>query len=109
MHNHFTKTLGGPHDIRGVDGLIRADHDKALDAVWALAGYMNKYIDETKPWSLAKTDPEKTKEILLELVFALRYFGAWLAPFMPASAQEISRRLASGKIEKYGPLFPRID
>lgn len=83
--------------------------DKALDAIWALAGYMNKYIDETKPWMLAKTDPEKTKEILLELVFALRYFGAWLAPFMPNSAKEISRRLASGKIEKYGPLFPRID
>ena len=83
--------------------------DKALDAIWALAGYMNKYIDETKPWMLAKTDPEKTKEILLELVFALRYFASWLAPFMPASAKEISKRLQSGKIEKYGPLFPRID
>ena len=91
------------------DNMQALAFDKALDAVWALAGYMNKYIDEKKPWSLAKTDPEKTKEILLELVFALRYFGAWLAPFMPASAQEISRRLASGKIEKYGPLFPRID
>lgn len=85
------------------------EFDKALDKVWGLMGYMNKYIDETKPWTLAKTEPEKAKVILLELIFALKYLAVWLAPFMPDTATEIGRRLATGPIEKYPPLFPRIE
>jgi len=85
------------------------EFDKALDKAWAVMNYMNKYIDETKPWMLAKTDPEKTKSILLELIFALRYTSKWLAPFMPHTAQEIARRTAAGPVGDYGPLFPRIE
>ena len=85
------------------------EFDKALDKAWALMSYMNKYIDETKPWTLAKTDPQKAKEVLLELLFALKYTAVWLAPFMPDTAAEIARRLKAGPIEKYAPLFPRIE
>jgi methionyl-tRNA synthetase len=85
------------------------EFDKALDKAWALMSYMNKYIDETKPWTLAKTDPQKAKEVLLELIFALKYTAVWLAPFMPDTAAEIARRLKAGPIEKYAPLFPRIE
>lgn len=85
------------------------EFDKALDKAWALMSYMNKYIDETKPWTLAKTDPEKAKAVLLELIFALKYTALWLAPFMPDTAAEIARRLKAGPIEKYAPLFPRIE
>ena len=83
--------------------------DKALDISWGLIGKMNRYIDETKPWALAKTDLEKAKNILLELIFALRYVANWIAPFMPNTSAEISRRLAAGEIQKYAPLFPRIE
>ena len=85
------------------------EFDKALDAAWLIIGSMNKYIDETKPWSLAKTEPEKTKAILLELVLALRYVCKWITPFMPETSKEMARRLKSGPIEKYPPLFPRIE
>ena len=44
------------------------------------------------------TQPEKAKDILLELIFALRYVGNWIAPFMPNTSAEIKRRLASGEI-----------
>lgn len=83
--------------------------DKALDLAWGLIGKMNRYIDETKPWALAKTEPEKAKHILLELIFALRYVAAWVQPFMPNISAEISKRLAAGEIQKYAPLFPRIE
>lgn len=85
------------------------EFDKALDAAWLIIGSMNKYIDETKPWSLAKTEPEKAKAILLELVLALRYVCKWITPFMPETSKEMARRLKSGPIEKYPPLFPRIE
>ena len=96
-------------DAAYAEHMDNLEFDKALDKVWALMGYMNKYIDETKPWMLAKTDPEKTKTILLELIFALKYTQVWLAPFMPDTAAEIGRRLATGPIGKYAPLFPRIE
>jgi methionyl-tRNA synthetase len=84
-------------------------YDKALDSVWALISDMNRYIDETKPWTLAKTEPGKAKTILLELVFALKSVNKWIAPFMPAVAKEMESRLKPGAIEKYTPLFPRIE
>lgn len=87
----------------------RLEFDKALDALWTLNAEMNKYIDETKPWALAKTDLPKTQEILLELIFTLQKTVVWLLPFMPATAKEMQRRLKTGKIEKYPPLFPRIE
>ncbi len=85
------------------------EFDKALDTAWSLMGHMNKYIDETKPWTLAKTEPEKAKRILLELIFALKQVAVWIAPFMPQTAEEMKRRLAAGPIEKYAPLFPRLE
>jgi methionyl-tRNA synthetase len=83
--------------------------DKALDAVWRVISDMNKYIDETKPWALAKTQPEKAKSILLELIFALKNVNIWLEPFMPCVAAEMKNRLKAGPIGKYAPLFPRIE
>ena len=85
------------------------EFDKALDMAWLVIGGMNKYIDETKPWSLAKTDLEKAKNILTELVFSLKYVCKWITPFMPETSKEMARRLQTGKIEKYAPLFPRIE
>ena len=85
------------------------EFDKALDTAWLVIGGMNKYIDETKPWSLAKTDLEKAKNILTELVFSLKYVCKWITPFMPETSKEMARRLQTGKIEKYAPLFPRIE
>ena len=83
--------------------------DKALDAVWAIIGGMNKYIDETKPWTLAKTEPEKAKTILLEIIFTLKEVALCLQPFMPQTAAQMQQRLKPGPIEKYAPLFPRIE
>jgi methionyl-tRNA synthetase len=83
--------------------------DKALDAVWRVISDMNKYIDETKPWTLAKAQPEKAKSILLELIFALKKVNIWIEPFMPSIAGEMKNRLKAGPIGKYAPLFPRIE
>ncbi|MGB2578275.1 methionyl-tRNA synthetase [Elusimicrobium simillimum] len=83
--------------------------DRALEAIWSLIGDMNRYIDETKPWTMAKTDVEGAKAVLTDLIFALRSVAAWVEPFMPATGAEIKRRLAPGPVEKYAPLFPRLE
>lgn len=83
--------------------------DKVLEQIYGYASELNKLVNDTKPWELAKTDPEKAKQILLELVACLRCVAKWLEPFMPTVGAEMQKRLAPGKIEKYPPLFPRLE
>ena len=83
--------------------------DKALESAWTLISGMNKYIDESKPWALSKTEPQKARTILLELIYGLQKAAAWVQPFMPSVAAEMQNRLKPGPIGKYAPLFPRIE
>ena len=83
--------------------------DKVLEAIYGYGGDLNKLVDDKKPWVLAKTDPEAAKAVLLELVGGLRRVALWLEPFMPTIAKEMQKRLLPGKIEKYPPLFPRLE
>ena len=83
--------------------------DKVLEAIYGYGGDLNKLVDEKKPWELAKTDPEAAKQVLLELAGCLRHVAVWLEPFMPTVAKEMQKRLLPGKIEKYPPLFPRLE
>jgi len=83
--------------------------DKALALVWETISEMNSYIDTTKPWMLVKTEPNNAREILLELIFALKQVALWVQPFMPQTAAQMQERLKPGPIGKYAPLFPRIE
>ena len=83
--------------------------DKVLEQIYGYASELNKLVNDKKPWEMAKTDPEGAKQILLELVACQRKVALWLEPFMPTIAKEMQKRLAPGKIEKYAPLFPRLE
>ena len=80
-----------------------------LESIYAFAGDLNKLVDEKKPWELAKTDKAAAAAVLLELVCGLRFIAKWTEPFMPTVAEEMQRRLAPGPIQKYPPLFPRLE
>ncbi|MCX7905846.1 MAG: methionine--tRNA ligase [Elusimicrobiales bacterium] len=86
----------------------------ALDKIWKKISYMNKLIDEQKPWELAKTDPEKLKVFLSDMIWGLRMIAKWIYPFMPETSVKMSMYLAIGETkdkiigdEKISPLFPR--
>ena len=83
--------------------------DKVLEHIYGFASELNKLVDEKKPWELAKHDVPAAQAVLLELVACLRKVAVWLEPFMPTVAKEMQKRLLPGKIEKYAPLFPRLD
>jgi methionyl-tRNA synthetase len=64
-----------------------------LRAVMALAGALNRYLDEAAPWKTLKTDPERAATSLwtaLQVVSALRVLTA---PFLPFSAQQLHEYL----------------
>jgi len=68
---------------------------KALMSMWELVGHLNKYIDETAPWNLAK-DPDQQNRlatVLYSTVECLRILSCLLVPFMPHTGERIWAQL----------------
>ncbi|MFT4532327.1 MAG: methionyl-tRNA synthetase [Candidatus Saccharimonadales bacterium] len=86
--------------------------DRALDAVWDQVRGLNQYIEETKPWAIAKEgDDEHLKEVLAEAVASLMEIADLLTPFMPGTAEKILYVFAEGVIRPMDTvsLFPRLE
>ncbi len=106
--------------------------NEALQAVWNYLGAVNRYVDETAAWDLAK-DPAgagRLDTVLYNQVEAVRLTALLVLPFMPWTGEGIWRRLgftdsihlhhlpAAGawglfppgqKVSKGDPLFPRME
>ncbi len=108
------------------------EFSKALETLWKFISRLNKYIDETMPWALAKDETKKLRlaavmNILCEGLYKIAFF---IAPFMPESAQKISAQLGiekditnlrfddvkewnvfkdGHKLGEASPIFPRIE
>ena len=103
---------------------------KALEAIWDYIGLVNKYIEISKPWVLAKELSMKNKlnEVLYNLVESIRIISLFILPFMPHIAVEIQKQLGLAsddkpvnsniiwggirpgiRICKGQPLFPRVE
>ena len=71
---------------RNMDKLTISD---ALVAIWDYIHRLNKYIDETEPWALAKDEQKRSRlaSVLYTLIDGLRRISLMLAPFMPDTAE----------------------
>jgi methionyl-tRNA synthetase len=86
------------------------DYSLALAKIWELINMANKYVEETKPWNLAKENKAKELEAFIRLlVDVIRAAAVKIQPFMPETADSILQQLGQDKIHKGKPLFPRID
>lgn len=83
--------------------------DRALEEVWEQVRGLNQYIDETKPWEIAKgKDDAHLREVLAYMAGCLLEIAELLVPFMPDSAAKIQGVFASGVLKPLaGPLFPK--
>ncbi|MBF0464657.1 MAG: methionine--tRNA ligase [Nitrospirae bacterium] len=65
--------------------------NKALDAVWELVSFLNKYIDSNKPWVLAKdtSSAQKLAVVMYSLVEGIRFISVYLYPFMPKFGERL--------------------
>lgn len=83
----------------------KIDLSAALNIIWNIIKEDNKFIEENKPWELAKTDKTKFKEAMEKLISDLYLISQLLIPFMPETAEKIKTALETKKVE---PLFQRI-
>lgn len=67
----------------------------AINAIFEIVGFANKYIDLTTPWTLAKDESlkEELDDVLYHLCEALRCVTIMLQPFMPDTCQTIFEEL----------------
>ena len=103
----------------------------ALAEIWSYVGALNKYIDLTAPWILARDEANKPQlaSVMYHLAEGLRIISVMLTAFIPDTAQRIQETLGLGDASKVSwesaaqfgklvcgltvkqmpPLFPRID
>ena len=78
--------------------------------IWELINLANKYVEDIKPWNLAKENRnEELKYFITVLVKVIRSTEYALRPFMPQTANLIKEQFGDSSINKGKPLFPRID
>jgi methionyl-tRNA synthetase len=123
--------LGGGEDgldrvARDVSDLLdRAELSQALERIWLRVRRLNRYVEERRPWDLAKDDDESERldHVLYNLAEGLRIVTLVLAPYMPETAErllgalgddtrgpsEFGARPGGQRIEMLPLLFPKIE
>ncbi len=71
--------------------------NKALLSIWESISAMNRYIDDAKPWALAKDEANKGRlgSVLYTVLDGLRAVSHLIYPFMPETAMEIRKQIGS--------------
>ena len=72
---------------------------EALKDAMAYSRIGNKYLADTEPWKVVKTDPERVKTILNIALQITANTAIAIEPFMPFSAEKILAMLA---VDKFG-------
>ena len=54
-----------------------------------MLGAANRYIDATKPFKTAKTDPEATRVTLVNVAESVRVLAILIKPFLPRTAETL--------------------
>jgi methionyl-tRNA synthetase len=98
------------HDIaKYEEALSSCRFDRALDEVWEQVRGLNQYIDEEKPWEIAKqNDEDHLREVLAYQAGSLLEIAALLEPLLPETSQKIKTVFNEGIIRPIeGTLFPK--
>lgn len=83
-------------------------HD-GLTIIWDCVRAANKYVDDMKPWALAKENDPRLPAVMYTLIENTRQIGQALVPFMPETAQKIHEQMGETTLTKAEPLFKRLD
>ncbi|MDO8523650.1 MAG: methionine--tRNA ligase [bacterium] len=83
------------------------EFNKAMDIIWKKMQELDQRIASEEPYKLVKTDPEKGKELIAELVSELYHIMRLLHPVMPSTHASVKASILANK--KPETLFPRLD
>ncbi len=120
---------GGEDGLEGIEGevaqlLDAAELTQALEAIWARVRRLNRYVEESRPWDLAK-DPALAADldrVLYNLAEGVRVLALLLDAYMPETSERLLAALGEEshalvafgshpggrRIERIAPLFPKL-
>jgi methionyl-tRNA synthetase len=134
--------LEGADGLAGLDEVVRglldrAELTQALEGIWARVRRLNRYVEEQRPWDLAKERSEEPAEperlpgdagdrldvVLYSLAEGVRVLALVLFPYMPETSGRLLETLAEeGRelaafgsrgggqpIKELSPLFPKVE
>src|SRR3989338_5264684 len=84
------------------------DIKKAADYVWHKIVELDKKIQATEPFKVVKTDPEKGKKLISEMVVELYVIARMLNPLLPETNVKLKELIKANK-KPETPLFLRKD
>ncbi len=112
--------LGEQFDVYDITG--------ALESIWEVVRYLNRHVEQTKPWELAKDETRSGEldAVLYDLADGVRAVAVALCPYLPQTAPRILEALRqppelrldaiaygataeTDGIEPAAPLFPRVE
>lgn len=88
------------------EDIARFKHKQALHTAMRIVGDVNKYLADTAPWQLKKTDFARMETVLHVAVQCVADCNTILSPFLPHSAQKIHEAL--GRPGVLAPM-PRLE
>lgn len=91
------------------DAMDEMNFNLAFDHAWSHIQALNKQIDDTKPWELAKQGKtDELKLVLTDLVNGLLHATLELTPFLPDASEKIQNIFEADEIlPPSTPLFPK--
>ena len=107
-------TRRGEHDMQPYrQAMAELSFDRALDEVWVMIRSLNKYLENVKPWEIARdrdTNPDASahlSEVLAYSAGTLLQIADLLAPVMPSTSEAVHKLFGSGVVQPAQPLFPK--
>jgi methionyl-tRNA synthetase len=119
----------GDDGLAGLEGRVAelldgTELSQALEEIWARVRRLNRYVEETRPWDLARAgDDERLDRVLYSLAEGVRVLALALHAYMPETSDRLlsalgeeGRGLAAfgsrpggTTIERIPPLFPKLE
>lgn len=117
MINRYQQGVIGEYPTAGHDvapyhtAIENCQFDRALDWVWDMIKDLNIFIEQSKPWQVAKeSDESHLREILAACTGDILQIAELLTPFLPTTSETIKKIFEGGYVRNYsGVLFPRIE
>lgn len=90
-------------------GFTSFDMKASIEAALYLAREANAYIEENKPWALAKEGSDRLEGVMGSLLQVCQELGKLLEPIIPASAERWQAHFKEGQVEMGEPMFGELE
>jgi methionyl-tRNA synthetase len=125
-----TALVEGDDALAGIDEVVSGLLDgveltQALEAIWSRVRRLNRYVEESRPWDLAKDESQSGRldQVLYNLAEGIRVLALLLAAYMPETSERLLAALGEpgralvpfgsrgggAAVERIAPLFPKLD